>query len=69
MQGLVRMMVVLSAMVVAVVAMPVVAAAEPEAGQEFGDHISACAQAVGFDGTHNPGMHEGFADWPAVHDC
>ena len=63
------MVVVFGALVVAVFTMPVAAAAEPDTGQEFGEHVSACAGAVGFDGTHNPGMHQGFAGWPAVNDC
>ena len=69
MQGLVRRFVVFGAAAVAVAATPVTASAEPETGQEFGEHVSACVQTVGFEGTHNPGMHEGFAGWTAMHDC
>ena len=29
----------------------------------FGSHVSACAQTMGFSGTHNPGMHHGAAGW------
>ena len=36
---------------------------------EFGDHVSACARTTGFDGTHNPGMHRGFAGWDAHETC
>ncbi|MDN5796790.1 MAG: hypothetical protein L0H79_13685 [Intrasporangium sp.] len=33
------------------------------ANAEFGQHVSACAQTMGFDGTHNPGMHQGKSGW------
>ncbi|MFI5623671.1 hypothetical protein ACIA03_09410 [Nocardioides sp. NPDC051685] len=29
-------------------------------GREFGEHVVHCVEAVGFDGMHNPGMHQGF---------
>ena len=29
----------------------------------FGQHVRACAQTMGFSGTHNPGMHQGAAGW------
>jgi len=70
MQGLVRRLVVIgTAAAAVVVATPVAASAEPGTGREFGQHVSACAQTMGFDGTHNPGVHEGFAGWEAMHDC
>jgi hypothetical protein len=69
MQGLVRRLVVIGAAAAAVVATPVAAAAVPGTGQEFGQHVSTCAQTMEFDGTHNPGMHEGFTGWEAMHDC
>jgi len=62
-------LVVIGTAVAAVVATPVAAWAEPGTGQEFGQHVSACAQMMGFDGTHNPGVHKGFAGWEATHDC
>lgn len=40
----------------------------PDAGA-FGSHVAECAQAVGFDGAHNPGMHRGFSSWMPGHDC
>lgn len=38
-------------------------------GQEFGQHVSTCAQTMGFNGTHNPGMHDGFAGWNPAESC
>lgn len=32
-------------------------------GSDYGHHVVSCAQTHGFDGTHNPGMHQGFAGW------
>jgi len=69
MQGLVRRLVVIGAAAAAVVVTPVAAWADSGTGQEFGQHVSACARTMGFDGTHNPGMHQGFAGWEAMHDC
>lgn len=34
------------------------AAAEPRV-PTFGQHVSSCAQDMGFDGHHNPGHHSG----------
>ncbi|SDK53193.1 hypothetical protein SAMN05428985_104390 [Nocardioides sp. YR527] len=38
-------------------------------GREFGQHVVHYTQAVGFDGTHNPGMHQGFHGFTADHVC
>jgi hypothetical protein len=38
-------------------------------GQDYGQHVNTCAQTMGFDGTHNPGMHTGFAGWDPSHLC
>ena len=33
-------------------------------GREFGQHVAQCAHLIGgFTGSHNPGMHQGFAGW------
>jgi len=45
------------------------AAASAATGQEFGQHVRTCAQTMGFSGTHNPGMHQGFAGWNPVETC
>lgn len=31
--------------------------------ENFGVHVSDCAQTMGFSGDHNPGMHRGAAGW------
>jgi hypothetical protein len=64
-----RKLILVGAVVAAVVATPAVAVAQSEGGQDFGRHVSTCAQTMGFDGTHNPGMHRGFAGWEPMHDC
>lgn len=38
-------------------------------GSTFGHHVSQCAQDIGFDGMHNPGMHRGISGTPADHHC
>ena len=38
-------------------------------GPEFGHHVQSCVKAMGFDGTHNPGMHTGKAGWDPSHVC
>ena len=47
--------------------MPVAAFADSGAaptGRDFGQHVAACAHEMGgFIGSHNPGMHRGFAGW------
>ncbi len=40
-----------------------VAASAQTTGADFGRHVSHCSQTMGFSGTHNPGMHRGFAGW------
>ena len=39
------------------------------ADDQFGHHVRTCAQAEGFDGTHNPGMHRGASGWTPEHTC
>jgi len=36
-------------------------AATPAPGPTFGTHVSDCAQAMGFSGTHNPAMTQGMS--------
>ncbi len=39
------------------------------AGRDYGQHVASCAHEMGgFGGTHNPGMHHGFAGYQ-VHSC
>jgi hypothetical protein len=53
----------------ATVALVVPASAAAGDGQEFGHHVVHCSQAVGFEGSHNPGMHQGFQGFTADHMC
>ena len=39
------------------------AASAQTTGADFGQHVRHCSQTMGFSGTHNPGMHRGFAGW------
>ena len=34
---------------------------------EFGQHVRLCVQEHGFDGSHNPGMHQGAAGMDMDH--
>jgi hypothetical protein len=47
-------------------AIPVAAAAATPTGADYGQHVRACAQTMGFSGDHNPGMHHGYADWDGM---
>lgn len=59
----------LGAAAIAAVALLVAATpAQAAHGREFGGHIASCAQTMGFDGEHNPGMHNGHSGW-AGHTC
>ena len=53
----------------ALVLSPAIASAGTGTGQEFGQHVRTCAQTMGFSGTHNPGMHQGFAGWNPTETC
>ena len=53
----------------ALVLTPAMASAGTGTGQEFGQHVVTCAQTMGFNGDHNPGMHQGFAGWDPAHTC
>jgi hypothetical protein len=37
--------------------------ADAPSAEGFGQHVSECAQQMGFSGDHNPGMHRGAAGW------
>jgi hypothetical protein len=47
----------------------VTASADSDVGPDFGQHVSDCAQPIGFDGTHNPGTHRGFTGWEPMDGC
>ncbi|MGB4892613.1 MAG: hypothetical protein WBP09_13200 [Propionicimonas sp.] len=39
-------------------------------GRDYADHVRMCQQAMGFNGTHNPGvMHQGRSGWDPTHAC
>lgn len=59
--------VVAASAALALVSPAVATAAGP--GADFGQHVRHCAQSLGFDRTHNPGMHHGFAGWDPSHVC
>jgi hypothetical protein len=40
--------------------------APADSGASFGWHVRQCAQTMGFSGTHNPGMHRGYAGWDGM---
>ena len=40
-----------------------------DANSDYGHHVSNCAQTMRFDGTHNPGMHQGKSGWEPGHMC
>jgi hypothetical protein len=69
MRPVARNLIVVGVLVAAVVATPAVALAQSAGGQDFGRHVSTCARTMGFDGMHNPGMHQGFAGWDPLHEC
>ncbi len=41
-----------------------VAAGPPD--EPFGQHVRTCAQTEGLSGSHNPGMHHGYAGWDGM---
>ena len=46
-------------------ALPSAAQAAPSA-DNFGQHVSTCAQTMGVNGDHNPGMHHGASGWDGM---
>lgn len=39
------------------------------AGRDFAEHVVTCNDTMGFNGQHNPGMHQGFSAWDPSHTC
>ncbi len=39
------------------------------AAADYGQHVKMCAQMMGFDRDHHPGMHQGRANWDPSHTC
>ena len=64
MRGLIRVWAAVAVTAAAIALIPVTASAETTTGRDFGQHVANCAQLMGgFSGSHNPGMHQGFAGW------
>ena len=55
-----------AAFAILVVVSPTAGAQPGGAGSEFGHHVAECAQTMGFDGVHNPGMHRGASGWDGM---
>lgn len=65
-----RSVAVLAMMLGGIVLLPTAASADTgAAGRDFSAHVVMCAQTMGFNGQHNPGMHHGFAGWDPTHMC
>jgi hypothetical protein len=45
---------------------PTAALADTASAGTFGQHVSVCAQTMGFSGSHNPGMHHGVTGWDGM---
>ncbi|HNV40127.1 MAG TPA: hypothetical protein PLO87_00405 [Ornithinibacter sp.] len=45
------------------------ASAAPADAAMYGQHVRDCAQSMGFDQNHNPGMHRGISMWDPAHTC
>lgn len=45
------------------------ASAAPADAAAYGQHVRECAQSMGFDRHHNPGMHQGISMWDPAHTC
>lgn len=41
-----------------------------DSNADYGQHVRMCAQDMGFDGSHNPGVHhQGKSGWEPGHTC
>ncbi len=40
-----------------------------DSNADFGQHVRTCAQTMGFDGMHNPGLHQGISGWDPSLTC
>jgi len=47
----------------------VTGAASASTNHDFSRHVRDCQQNMGFDGTMNPGMHQGRSGWDPTHVC
>lgn len=52
---------------VPLLATPTIAQAQSsDANAGYGQHVSECAQTMGFSSDHNPGMHHGLSGWDGM---
>lgn len=64
MKGISKLWVALLVAMAAIALVPLTVSADSGSGRDFGQHVANCAQLMGgFSGSHNPGMHQGFAGW------
>jgi hypothetical protein len=59
---------ILTVTAAAAAALATPSAAAAADGRRYGQHVVHCAQDVGFDDAHNPGMHQGFHSF-TDHEC
>ena len=57
---------VVTALAVGAVALPAAGASAATPRSAFGSHVVQCAQTMGFNGAHNPGMHQGASGWDGM---
>ncbi len=43
--------------------------ASASTGHDFSEHVRDCQHVMVFDGTMNPGMHQGLSGWDPAHVC
>jgi hypothetical protein len=66
---LIRRVSVAAALATAALVLATPAAAQADSGgADFGQHVRTCAQTMGFTGSHNPGMHQGYTGWDGMAD-
>jgi hypothetical protein len=65
-----RLATMTAAGVILVIASGGLAHAADGTGPDYAEHVRMCQQAMGFSGTHNPGvMHQGYSGWDPDHTC
>lgn len=57
---------VVTALAAGAVALPAAGASAATTDSAFGSHVVQCTQTMGFDGVHNPGMHQGESGWDGM---
>ncbi|MEO6144847.1 MAG: hypothetical protein ABIP19_12795 [Dermatophilaceae bacterium] len=57
---------VVTALAAGAVALPAAGASAATTDPAFGSHVAQCARTMGFNGAHNPGMHQGASGWDGM---